>query len=77
MDLTGVEKSKVHNIAGIIEYGSNSVVTGTIMHKITGNISLFAFDAGQELTEAYPFDTLIQIIEGKAKIIINDNSNLG
>jgi quercetin dioxygenase-like cupin family protein len=76
MDETGVEKSKVHNIAGIIEYSSNSVATKTIMHKITGKVTLLAFDSGQELTEAHPFDTLVQVIEGKAIIIINDKSNL-
>jgi quercetin dioxygenase-like cupin family protein len=76
MDEAGVEKSKIHNIAGIIEYSSNTVVTETIMQKIAGKVTLLAFDSGQELTETHPFDTLVQVIEGKALIIINDKSSL-
>ena len=60
-----LEKSKTHILVEIIEYVSNSVVTKTIIHKTTGNISLVAMDAGETLAEKIsPFDTFIQIIEG-------------
>ena len=43
------------------------------MEKRTGNVSLFAFDKGQSLSEhTAPFDAMVQVIEGKAEIIINN-----
>jgi quercetin dioxygenase-like cupin family protein len=67
-----LEKSKAHIIVEIIEYMPNSVVIKTIIKKSTGNISVMSFDSGEGLTEKIsPFDTFIQIIEGKAEVVIN------
>lgn len=72
-----LEKSKTHILVEIIEYVSNSVVTKTIIHKTTGNISLVAMDAGETLAEKIsPFDTFIQIIEGTAEVVIDDQPNI-
>ena len=72
-----LEKSKSHIIVEIIEYMANSVVTKTIIRKSTGNISVMSFDSGEGLTEkTSPFDTFIQIIEGKAEIVIDSESHL-
>jgi len=46
------------------------------MKKTTGNVTVVSFDTGEALTEKIsPFDTFIQIIEGRAEIIIDKNSN--
>src|SRR4026209_1383422 len=67
-----LEKSKSHIIVEIIEYMANSVVIKTIIKKSTGNISIMSFDSGEGLTEKIsPFDTFVQIIEGKAEIVID------
>src|SRR6185503_8880066 len=67
-----LEKSKSHIIVEIIEYMANSVVIKTIIKKSTGNISAMSFDSGEGLTEkTSPFDTFVQIIEGKAEIVID------
>jgi quercetin dioxygenase-like cupin family protein len=72
-----LEKSKSHIIVEIIEYMANSVVTKTIIKKSTGNISVMSFDSGEGLTEkTSPFDTFVQIIEGKAEIVIDSKSSL-
>ena len=72
-----LEKSKSHIIVEIIEYMANSVVIKTIFRKSTGNISVMSFDSGEGLTEkTSPFDTFIQIIEGKAEIVIDKISHL-
>lgn len=72
-----LEKSKAHIIVEIIEYMANSVVIKTIIKKSTGNISIMSFDSGEGLTEkTSPFDTFVQIIEGKADIVIDNASNL-
>ena len=67
-----LEKSKAHIIVEIIEYMANSVVIKTIIKKSTGNISVMSFDSGEGLTEkTSPFDTFVQIIEGKAEIVVD------
>lgn len=72
-----LERSKAHIIVEIIEYLANSVVIKTIIKKSTGNITVMSFDSGEGLTEKIsPFDTFIQIIEGKAEIVIDKVSNL-
>ncbi len=75
MENIEVEKSKVFIIVEIIEYVPNAVVIKTIIKKTTGNVTAVSFDTGEILTEKIsPFDTFIQIIEGRAEILINDNS---
>lgn len=72
-----LEKSKAHIIVEIIEYMANSVVIKTIIKKSTGNISVLSFDSGEGLTEKIsPFDTFVQIIEGKAEIVIDKISHV-
>ena len=76
-DSSELEKSKAHIIVEIIEYMTNSVVIKTIIKKSSGNISVMSFDSGEGLTEkTSPFDTFIQILEGKAEIVIDKESNL-
>ncbi|WP_319499442.1 cupin domain-containing protein [uncultured Draconibacterium sp.] len=72
-----LEKSKIHILIEIIEYVPNSVVSKTIIKKNTGNISVLAIDKGESLAEKIsPFDTFIQIIEGTAEIVIDDQPNI-
>lgn len=67
-----IEKSSIFIIVEIIEYVPNSVVIKTILKKTTGNVSAVSLDSGEEFAEkTSPFDTYIQIIEGKAEIIID------
>ena len=71
MDVPEIEKAKVHITVEIIEYVPNAVVIKTILKKTTGNISVMSFDSGEGLTEkTTAFDTYVQIIEGKAEIVI-------
>lgn len=72
-----VEKSKVFSTTEIIDYIPNAAVKKTILKKTTGNVTAVSVDSGEILTERMsPFDTLIQIIEGQAEIVIDDNSHL-
>ena len=68
----GIPKSLGQIIVALIEYVPNSVLSKTIMKKTTGNVTVVSFDLGEALTEkTSPFDTFLQIIEGKAEIIIS------
>lgn len=72
MDHTEAEKAKPLIVVEIIEYIPNSVVIKTIIKKSTGNISAVSFDTGEGLTEKIiPYDTFVQIIDGKAEIVID------
>lgn len=71
------EKSKAFIIVEILEYVSNSVVIKTIIRKTTGNISAVSFDSGESLAgRVSPFDNFIQVIDGKAEIVIEGKSIL-
>ena len=77
MNNNEVEKAKAHIIVEIIEYVPNSVVMKSIIKKTTGNINAVSFDSGEALAEKIiPFDTFVQIIDGKAEIVIDGISNL-
>ncbi len=54
-----------------LQYQSNSVVSREIIRKQVGTVTLFAFDAGQGLSEhTAPFDALVQVVDGRAEITI-------
>ncbi len=54
-----------------LQYQSNSVVSREIIRKQVGTVTLFAFDAGQGLSEhTAPFDALVQVVDGSAEITI-------
>ncbi len=71
-----IEKGKAFVIEKKIEYVPSSVVIKTIIRKVTGNVSAVSFDSGEALAvKASPFDTFIQVIDGRAKILIDDQSH--
>ncbi len=77
MQVKEIEKSKIHILIEIIGYVSNSVVSKTIIRKTTGNVSIVAIDTGEALAEKIsPFDTFIQIIEGAAEVVIDNQPSL-
>lgn len=60
-----------------INYNDEAVVSKHILKKESGNISLFAFDKGEGLSEhTTPFDALVYIVDGKAAIIIDGVSTI-
>lgn len=60
-----------------IEYQGGSIVSKTIVKKEKGNVTLFAFDKDQALSEhTAPFDALISVLDGKAEVVIGGNSNI-
>ena len=56
----------------LVSYQAGSVVSRQIVKQEKGNVTLFAFDAGQELSEhTAPFDALVQVIDGETEITIS------
>ena len=63
---------QVIELINIIEYQEGSIVSRTIIDKVTGTLTLFAFDEGQGLSEhTAPFDALVYLLDGEAEVIIS------
>lgn len=68
-------KAEILPLSEMVSYQTGSVVSRQITKADTGNVTLFAFDAGQELSEhTAPFDALAHVLEGDAEIVISGKS---
>lgn len=60
----------------LIDVQAGGVVSRTILKKKTGTVTVFAFDAGEGLSEhTTPFDALIMSMDGDADITISGESH--
>lgn len=76
MSINKIEKSKKYNLKDSVTYADGSIVSKIVQKSDSGNITLFAFDEGQHLSEhTAPFDAVIQVLEGRVKVIINGVQN--
>jgi quercetin dioxygenase-like cupin family protein len=65
-------KSQVLNMSEMVNYQDGSVVSRQITKADSGNVTLFAFDKDQGLSEhTAPFDALVHILEGEAQVTIS------
>jgi quercetin dioxygenase-like cupin family protein len=65
-------KSQVLRMAELVDYQEGSVVSRQITKADAGNVTLFAFDTDQGLSEhTAPFDALVHILEGEAEVSIS------
>ncbi len=63
--------AQAFELAGLVEYVAGSVVSRTLAKRPAGTITLFAFDAGQGLSEhSAPYDAFVQIVDGVATLRI-------
>ena len=70
--MTTAPKSEVLQIAELVSYQAGSVVSRQITKADAGNVTLFAFDKDQELSEhTAPFDALVHVLDGNAEIRIS------
>ena len=70
------EKGMKFSFDNNISYADKAVVSKHILKKKTGNISLFAFDKGEGLSEhTTPFDALVVVVDGKVEITIGGTSH--
>ncbi len=63
--------ARAQNLAELIDYAADAIVSKTILDKPAGTITLFAFDKGQRLSEHQaPYDAVVQVVDGKGVIMI-------
>ncbi len=60
----------------LVGYQSGSIVSKEVLKTPHGTVTLFAFDEGQGLSEhTAPFDVLVNVIDGQAKITISGQTH--
>lgn len=60
--------SRVLQHGELVDYQEGAVVSRAIIKKQVGTVTLFAFDAGEGLSEhTAPFDALVHILDGGTK----------
>jgi quercetin dioxygenase-like cupin family protein len=63
--------SAAHAVADLVAIQPGGVVSRTLRKGRSGTLTVFAFDAGQELSEhSAPFDAFVQVVEGRADLVI-------
>ena len=70
-------KARSIDLVGLPGYQKDSIVSQEIIKKEAGTVTIFAFDKGQGLSEhTAPFDALVYILDGQAKISISGKPHL-
>jgi quercetin dioxygenase-like cupin family protein len=65
-------KSEILEITDLASYQEGAIVSRQITKAEAGNVTLFAFGEGQELSEhTAPFDALVHVLDGEAEIRIS------
>lgn len=77
MEKSAFEPAHVYNLKKSIGIAEGGVVSKQFIKNKGGNITLFAFDKGQGLSEhTAPFDAVVQIVEGEAEISIGGSPHI-
>ena len=67
---------RAQTLAELVQYQPGAVVSRTLIDKQIGTLTLFAFDAGQGLSEhTAPYDAFVQVVDGTADISIAGNAH--
>jgi quercetin dioxygenase-like cupin family protein len=73
----GLQASTPTRLQEELDYVPGAIVSRTLVRAKGGSLTLFAFDAGQELSEhTAPFDAFVQILDGVVELTIGGASVL-
>lgn len=71
MNNTAEIKGTPLNLARSTAYADGGIVSKTLLDRKSGTLTLFAFDAGQGLSEhTSPYDATVLVLEGQASLTI-------
>ena len=77
MEKNEFEKSVIFSFQDKVDYSPGGIVSKQVVKTEKGNVSLFAFDKGQELSEhTAPFDALLTVLEGTGEVLIDQKPYL-
>lgn len=67
-----VQETEVRNLSAMIDFQEGAVVSKALIKQDAGNVTLFAFDKGEELSEhTAPYDAFVYILDGSAELSIS------
>ncbi len=77
------DRSTLHELAGdafsiatLLEYQSGAIVSRTLVDEEAVTITVFAFDAGEGLSEhTAPHDAILQVVDGTAAVTIGEQEH--
>ena len=65
----------VLDLCKLVEYSKGTISSRQLVKSPAGNITLFAFDEGQGLSEhSAPYNALLQLLDGKAEVTVDGRS---
>jgi quercetin dioxygenase-like cupin family protein len=68
----GLDAATPTHLESLVEYADGAVVSRTLVKGKTGTLTVFAFDAGEELSEhTAPFDAYVTVLDGTAELNID------
>ncbi len=77
MDSEKIILAETFTFKSKVSYSADGIVSKRVIQREKGNITLFAFDESQKLSEhTAPFDALVQVLEGQGEIVINGVSHI-
>jgi quercetin dioxygenase-like cupin family protein len=60
---------KVLNLKDLVQYQEGTIASRMIVNRKAGNITIFAFDVGEGLSEhTAPFDAVVTILDGECEV---------
>ncbi len=73
-----LDPAEAHSLAALVDYGEGAIVSRVIGRGAGANITLFAFDEGQELTEhSTPQDAYVTVLDGQCHLTIGGDQVSG
>jgi quercetin dioxygenase-like cupin family protein len=67
----GLAPAQAHHLGELVKIVEGSIVSRTLQKNASGTVTLFAFAAGQELSEhTAPFDAHLLAVEGQVQVMI-------
>ncbi len=68
---TRLEPSRRFVLDELVQVADGAIVSRELARSSGGTVTMFGFDAGQELSEhTAPFDALVQVLDGELEITI-------
>jgi len=78
--MTGIQDQEIFgkpmNLADLLSVQPKAIVSRILVKHSGGSITLFAFDAGQAVSEhTAPFDAMIHVLEGAADVTVGQDKH--
>jgi len=70
-------KAEKFSFTDSLTYADDSIVSKILLRNDKGNVTLFAFDKGEMLSEhTAPFDAIVQVLDGSVEIEIDHKPHI-